>query len=68
MAKTDAEKRMEQLEAAISEARRFQAAAEAALKRLRCDPSAAWCCSELAAVKRASMDLTKALPPLRTAV
>lgn len=68
MVETPTDRRIQQLEAAILEAGRFQAAARRAIQRLRDDPSAVWCCPEMAAVKRASMDLTKSLPALRKSV
>ena len=68
MVETPAGKRIQQLEAAVVEAERFQAAARAAIRRLCCDPSAVRSCPEMAAVKKASMDLTKSLPALRKSV
>ena len=53
------------LEAAVVEARRFLERAERALSADH-DPRFTWIYGpEAAAVKRASMDLTKALPSLR---
>lgn len=51
---------------AISEAKRFIKAAEAAQKRISADELAAMTgCKETAAAKRASMDLSRALADLR---
>lgn len=60
-----AEKRLKQLDAAINEARRFLERAEEAKRVLLKDPQNAYCCKEVAAMKRASMELTRALPCLR---
>lgn len=54
----------EALRAAVQEARRFIQRAEVAFKALD-DPMADYRCIEYAAAKRASMDLTRALPKVR---
>lgn len=58
-------KRLSQLDAAIKEAKRFLERAEEAKSALLKEPEKSYCCKEVAAMKRASMDLTRALPCLR---
>jgi hypothetical protein len=58
-------KRLSQLDAAIKEAKRFLERAEEAKSALLLEPDKAYSCKEIAAMKRASMDLTRALPCLR---
>ena len=62
------ELRMQQLRHAIDEAKRFQRRAEAALNAFESETGNACWCAEFAAAKRASMDLTRALVPLRRSV
>jgi hypothetical protein len=56
--------RQEALKLAVHEARRFIAKADKAYDALD-NPMADFHCPEYAAAKRASMDLTKALPKVR---
>jgi len=58
-------KRLRQLDVAIREAKRLMERAEEARSALLKEPDRAYCCKEIAAMKRASMDLTRALPQLR---
>lgn len=60
------DQRQEALRQAVIEAHRFIRKAEAAHAALD-DPEARHFCPDLAAAKRASMDLTKALVPVRQA-
>jgi hypothetical protein len=56
------------LEEAISEAKRFIKRASEAKERLKAEPEAAWGgCKEVAAAKRASMDLSRSLVKVRQA-
>ena len=60
--------KIDQIETAISEARRFIARAEAWKKRIKMQPYVLFGSSEGGAAKRASMDLTRALVDIRRAV
>ena len=62
------ELRMRQLRHALDEAKRFQRCAEAAINAYESETGNAYRCVEYAAAKRASMDLTRALVPLRRSV
>ena len=56
--------RQKALREAVQEAQRFIVKANAAFEALN-EPMAEYYCPEFAAAKRASMDLTKALPKVR---
>jgi hypothetical protein len=58
-------KRIRQLDTAIAEAERFLARAKDCRDALLKEPGKAYACKEQAAMKRASMDLTRCLPCLR---
>jgi hypothetical protein len=56
---------IDKLKRAMSEAKRFQDAAKAYIKRADNDKFAEYGCAESGAAKRASMDLTRALAEMR---
>ena len=60
-----AQKRIQQINAALIEADRFCRLAIECRRVLATDELAVWGCKEQAAMKRASMDLTRVLPQLR---
>ena len=60
-----AQERIEQTKEAIAEAERFVYAARRHIGRLIKEPDSVYCSKEGGAMKRASMDLSRSLVPLR---
>jgi hypothetical protein len=65
MAYNPATKRIQQIKEALHRVDHFEVAATQCLEALESNSDNAFCCKEVAAMKRASMDLTRALPCLR---
>lgn len=62
------ERRLKQLRDAVDEAKRFQARAEAAIVAIEAKTGDAYRCTEFAAARRASMDLTRVLAQMRKSI